>query len=232
MWASAPEYYYNLSTLTTIVFIKTAAVKVTPDCSHISCLRPVCEEGEELFVPPGQCCPLCITSEGAPDCSAIFCPAQACEEGEKAIIPPGQCCPVCVPKGAPDCSAIFCLAQACEEGEKAVIPPGQCCPECVPDKPPVDCSTILCLLPVCEEGEMLIDIPGQCCPQCVSAAPICSLKPESGPCEAAIRKFFYNSTTDRCELFIYGGCGGNDNRFDTRSECISACGEYSNSVFD
>ena len=138
---------------------------------------------------------------------------------------------MCVPKGAPDCSAIFCLAQACEDGEKAVIPPGQCCPVCVPDKSPVDCSTILCLLPVCKEGEMLIDIPGQCCPQCVSAAPICSLKPDSGPCEAAIRKFFYNSTTDRCELFIYGGCGGNDNRFDTRSECISACGEYSN-LFD
>ena len=61
--------------------------------------------------------------------------------------------------------------------------------------------------------------------RCLNPDKICTLDPETGPCKALFRKFFYNSTTDQCELFIYGGCGGNDNRFDTRSECISACGK-------
>lgn len=61
---------------------------------------------------------------------------------------------------------------------------------------------------------------------CVDFEEVCSQDPDSGPCEALFRKFFYNSTTDQCELFIYGGCEGNDNRFDTRSECISSCGKF------
>ena len=62
--------------------------------------------------------------------------------------------------------------------------------------------------------------------RCLDLDEICILEPETGPCRASFRRFFYNSTTDQCELFIYGGCGGNDNRFDTRSECISAFGMW------
>ena len=62
--------------------------------------------------------------------------------------------------------------------------------------------------------------------QCLDQDDVCSQEPETGPCKGGFRKFFYNSTTNQCELFIYGGCGGNDNRFDTRSECISTCGEF------
>ena len=52
---------------------------------------------------------------------------------------------------------------------------------------------------------------------------ICRLPQDPGPCEAAIRRYFYNSQTKKCELFIYGGCAGNENNFETQAECESRC---------
>ncbi|BFZ20761.1 hypothetical protein BsWGS_23800 [Bradybaena similaris] len=54
--------------------------------------------------------------------------------------------------------------------------------------------------------------------------PLCSLPADPGPCKAAIPKYFYNFRTGACEEFIYGGCPGNDNRFDTIEACKAACG--------
>ena len=53
---------------------------------------------------------------------------------------------------------------------------------------------------------------------------ICGLEPETGLCEAYIPSYFYNVTSKRCERFIYGGCGGNDNRFSTMEQCQATCG--------
>jgi len=55
------------------------------------------------------------------------------------------------------------------------------------------------------------------------AGGVCSLPFEIGQCDAAIRVYFHNAATDRCEPATYGGCGGNGNRFETISECESAC---------
>lgn len=52
---------------------------------------------------------------------------------------------------------------------------------------------------------------------------ICALKPEAGRCTGQDIKWFYNSTTVRCERFYYGGCDGNPNRFDSEDECDSFC---------
>lgn len=35
--------------------------------------------------------------------------------------------------------------------------------------------------------------------------------------------YFYNSKTEKCEYFGYGGCGGNSNRFESAEECESRC---------
>lgn len=77
-------------------------------------------------------------------------------------------------------------------------------------------------------------------PERVDAAPVASeattpganpsqnnvcLTPKShGPCDALIPKFYYNAITGKCESFNYGGCGGNENKFDTMKECETACG--------
>jgi hypothetical protein len=54
-------------------------------------------------------------------------------------------------------------------------------------------------------------------------ASFCSLPQDSGVCLAYIPRFWFNSATGRCEAFVYGGCGGNENNFESASDCIDAC---------
>ncbi len=54
-------------------------------------------------------------------------------------------------------------------------------------------------------------------------AAICTLPPDEGPCRAIIPRWAYNPDTERCESFRYGGCGGNENNFETRDECAATC---------
>ncbi|XP_063744596.1 tissue factor pathway inhibitor a isoform X4 [Eleginops maclovinus] len=52
---------------------------------------------------------------------------------------------------------------------------------------------------------------------------LCALKDEPGPCKAIKDRFFFNVDTGGCELFEYGGCGGNDNNFETSEACEETC---------
>uniref|UniRef100_V9KIA0 Tissue factor pathway inhibitor n=1 Tax=Callorhinchus milii TaxID=7868 RepID=V9KIA0_CALMI len=52
---------------------------------------------------------------------------------------------------------------------------------------------------------------------------ICTLQAKTGRCKAYFRKFFFNILTQNCELFTYGGCDGNENRFETIEECEAKC---------
>ncbi|XP_078408028.1 carboxypeptidase inhibitor SmCI-like [Cetorhinus maximus] len=52
---------------------------------------------------------------------------------------------------------------------------------------------------------------------------ICTLKADDGRCKALNRRYFYNLFTQKCEEFIYGGCGGNENNFETKKECLAKC---------
>ncbi|XP_011610527.2 tissue factor pathway inhibitor a [Takifugu rubripes] len=52
---------------------------------------------------------------------------------------------------------------------------------------------------------------------------LCALKDEKGPCKAIKDRFFFNVDNGHCELFEYGGCGGNANNFETLEECEETC---------
>ncbi|CAL1298900.1 unnamed protein product [Larinioides sclopetarius] len=52
----------------------------------------------------------------------------------------------------------------------------------------------------------------------------CEIPSNPGDCEALITRFYYDSVEERCKEFIYGGCGGNSNNFETEEECKAICG--------
>ncbi|KAJ8036118.1 Papilin [Holothuria leucospilota] len=54
-------------------------------------------------------------------------------------------------------------------------------------------------------------------------ANICSQPQDPGPCSASLQSFSYNSVTNACDQFNYGGCLGGGNRFDTLAQCQQSC---------
>lgn len=57
----------------------------------------------------------------------------------------------------------------------------------------------------------------------ISFLDICNIDRDSGPCRAYFVKYYYERNTGRCEPFVYGGCGGNGNRFSSINECEHIC---------
>ena len=56
-----------------------------------------------------------------------------------------------------------------------------------------------------------------------AGAEACSAAQASGECEAYFPSFWHNPATGLCEPFVYGGCGGNANRYPSREACQQAC---------
>lgn len=63
----------------------------------------------------------------------------------------------------------------------------------------------------------------ECYNRIVQPVEICNLHMEKGPCRGFLKKYGYNVETKQCEMFVYGGCQGNSNRFDTREHCEYEC---------
>ncbi|KAI9513680.1 hypothetical protein NQZ68_040578 [Dissostichus eleginoides] len=51
----------------------------------------------------------------------------------------------------------------------------------------------------------------------------CGADPEAGPCRAAFQNWFYSRETGSCQTFIYGGCQGNKNNYETKQHCMDTC---------
>uniref|UniRef100_A0A8C6XXS5 Collagen alpha-3(VI) chain n=1 Tax=Naja naja TaxID=35670 RepID=A0A8C6XXS5_NAJNA len=52
---------------------------------------------------------------------------------------------------------------------------------------------------------------------------ICQLKKKDGTCRKFVLKWYFDSETASCARFWYGGCDGNENRFDTQKDCENVC---------
>jgi len=53
---------------------------------------------------------------------------------------------------------------------------------------------------------------------------VCDMPPETGPCRAHFSMFHFVPETGVCSQFVYGGCAGNGNKFDSEEECMAICG--------
>ena len=51
----------------------------------------------------------------------------------------------------------------------------------------------------------------------------CGLPKEEGSCGNYSIKWYYDVAYGDCSRFWYGGCDGNENRFDSREECQGEC---------
>ncbi|KAG8186993.1 hypothetical protein JTE90_005765 [Oedothorax gibbosus] len=60
-------------------------------------------------------------------------------------------------------------------------------------------------------------------PDRTSNEDVCRLPVEPGPCKQAQPRWFYDAQTQSCLPFVFGGCGGNTNRFKTSEICLKFC---------
>ncbi|CAC5359124.1 unnamed protein product [Mytilus coruscus] len=124
----------------------------------------------------------------------------------------------------PDCNPIICTL-ACdfgfEEDENG-------CRVC-------KCKTNPCPLPKCPlvqlpygvcSRDTFFDFEGVKCKGCPENVPCnkkCLLPKDIGPCDADIKRYYYDIGTKSCKEFRYGGCEGNKNNFITLDACKSSC---------
>ena len=58
---------------------------------------------------------------------------------------------------------------------------------------------------------------------CVLLTARCYLPKSVGRCRATQTRHYYNPETRQCEQFVYGGCLGNTNNFESMEECETSC---------
>lgn len=56
--------------------------------------------------------------------------------------------------------------------------------------------------------------------------PRCNLSLDQGTCRNYSIHWYYDKQANSCAQFWYGGCGGNDNRYETEDECKNTCVLY------
>uniref|UniRef100_H3DFT9 Amyloid beta (A4) precursor-like protein 2 n=2 Tax=Tetraodon nigroviridis TaxID=99883 RepID=H3DFT9_TETNG len=74
----------------------------------------------------------------------------------------------------------------------------------------------------CLSGRSRIDA-GVSGPDAVPLTEVCTLEPETGPCRASMPRWHFDMNQKKCVHFIYGGCAGNRNNFDSEEYCMAVC---------
>jgi len=121
-----------------------------------------------------------------------------------------------------------CPQKVCGENER-YAECGSACPLTCDNylNPPKICPAMCVSGCQCEKGFVKAR-DGRCvkpeeCPAQTSTEANCGVEPETGMCKAYIPSFYYDPKTGQCKKFIYGGCGGNSNRYLTEQACLEKC---------
>nr|XP_057925745.1 extracellular matrix protein FRAS1 isoform X1 [Doryrhamphus excisus] len=161
-------------------------------CSVAECPPVACKPNENLVIPPGQCCPRCVSN---PCLSA----GQQYQNGEQWR---KDACTTCVcERGQSKCHTLTCQPVTCDKGQTKVRRAEQCCDECADargscqyegviryhgdmwsaadcefcacSRGQVLCRQAECGRVECPQGSELVQQPGTCCPQCSSRKTSC-----------------------------------------------------------
>lgn len=175
-----------------------------------------CQDGDITYQDGEQIDCACSCSDGEISCDLILCeepPDSGCEQygiryenGEH--VPTGTDCGACTCwNGEISCNLILCEdTTTCAYGG-VIYEEGQGFP-----------STDGCNSCVCE------GVYGVSCTEQDCSPSVCELDFDAGWCSAAFEVYWYNPTEGACEPRFYGGCEGNENRFETLEACEQACG--------
>uniref|UniRef100_A0A3B5R4J3 Amyloid-beta A4 protein n=1 Tax=Xiphophorus maculatus TaxID=8083 RepID=A0A3B5R4J3_XIPMA len=52
---------------------------------------------------------------------------------------------------------------------------------------------------------------------------VCWARADSGPCHAMLERWYFVPKQGRCAPFLFGGCGGNRNNFNSEEYCLTVC---------
>jgi hypothetical protein len=99
------------------------------------------------------------------------------------------------------------------------VQPTVCRDECLHARCPFHPDAI-CVADPCDDCKVAF-IDGQ--GQRLECTDRCSQPAETGHCRALFPRYFYNISSRSCEEFIYGGCEGNENNFESVQECSQHC---------
>ncbi|NXY20585.1 CO7A1 protein, partial [Atrichornis clamosus] len=75
-----------------------------------------------------------------------------------------------------------------------------------------------------EEEDYDEPVPALTSTVCPAAEP-CRLPLDEGDCQRYTLRWYYNQRVTECRPFVYSGCRGNLNRFDSKEECELRCGQ-------
>ncbi|XP_039992953.1 kunitz-type protease inhibitor 1a isoform X2 [Xiphias gladius] len=137
--------------------------------------------------------------------------SKACYGSEKSSIT-GRGLPVTTPQGekcgAPCTTEQFTCANGC------CLDPGLECdssPQCSDGSDEQKCKDLD------KKFRILLQIPLD------EQKVRCTEPPYTGKCKESLTKWYYNHIQQECLRFNYGGCEGNENRFDTEESCKKVC---------
>ncbi|ELU04243.1 hypothetical protein CAPTEDRAFT_219882 [Capitella teleta] len=68
-----------------------------------------------------------------------------------------------------------------------------------------------------------LECESMCKPPVSKSVDVCTLPADAGPCQAYFERWYYDREDGYCKTFVFGGCEGNENRFDSELECRQSC---------